>query len=107
MNHHAADTAIANEKIRSATHHEEWKIFGPAKSDQPGKGLLISRLDPELSRPAYAKSRVLRERLIETNVTVVAHDLFQPFCNNQVGSEIAGKIPSANFFSLVPSRLAM
>src|SRR5262249_30061564 len=64
MNDHTATAAVANGKIRSATHREKRKIFVPAKPDQFGKGLLISRLDPELRRTAYAQSGVLPERLI-------------------------------------------
>ena len=58
MNHHPADAAVADKKIRSTTHYEKQQVFIPAKPNQIRKGFFVLRLDPKLRRAAYAQRGV-------------------------------------------------
>ena len=87
MENHAANAAIAHEQIRTASDDEDRKIFAPAKANQFCKRRFSARLDPKLRGTAHSQSRVLGERLIETNVAFFVDDLFQLLRNHEIGSQ--------------------
>src|SRR4030095_3407829 len=74
MNDHAADAAVANEKIRTSPDNEQRQMFIAAKSNQFRESLFRARLDPKLRGTANAQRRMVRQRLVKADLTVFAHN---------------------------------
>src|SRR4029453_11774885 len=76
MNHNTKNATVLYKQIGAATDDKKWKTFAPAKANQFRKCAFIAGLHPKLRWAAYAQGCVLRERLVEPDVALLANDRF-------------------------------
>jgi hypothetical protein len=89
MNDHAANSAVAHEKIRSAPDDEQRQIFAPAKANQFREGRLGARLDPKLRRDRQRAASCVSQRFVKPDVALFADDRLQFFRDHEIGGEIS------------------
>ena len=76
MNHNTTNATVLYKQIGPAPDDEKWKTFAPAKANQFRKCAFVAGFDPKLCWAAHAQGGVLRERLLEPDVALLANDRF-------------------------------